>query len=49
VWLVYAWRDMLQVGWVSFAHGLVLACVGLAIVAITHQRFWLLAGAYRAS
>jgi len=45
VWLVYAWRDMAQVGWVSFAHGLVLAVFGAAIVAIAHQRFWLLAGA----
>lgn len=45
VWLVYAWRDMAQVGWVSFAHGLVLALLGAAIVAIAHQRFWLLAGA----
>jgi uncharacterized membrane protein len=45
VWLVYAWRDMAQVGWVSFAHGLVLALFGAAIVAIAHQRFWLLAGA----
>ena len=45
VWLVYSWRDMAQVGWVSFAHGLVLAVFGAAIVAIAHQRFWLLAGA----
>lgn len=45
VWLVYAWRDMARVGWVSFAHGLVLAILGAAIVAIAHQRFWLLAGA----
>lgn len=45
VWLVYAWRDMARVGWVSFAHGLVLALLGAAIVAIAHQRFWLLAGA----
>jgi len=45
VWLVYAWRDMARVGWVSFAHGLVLAMFGAAIVAIAHQRFWLLAGA----
>ena len=45
VWLVYAWRDMARVGWVSFAHGLVLAVFGAAIVAIAHQRFWLLAGA----
>ena len=45
VWLVYAWRDMARVGWVSFAHGLALAAVGAIIVAIAHQRFWLLAGA----
>lgn len=45
VWLVYAWRDMARVGWVSFAHGLALACVGAAIVAVARQRFWLLAGA----
>ena len=45
VWLVYGWRDMAQVGWVSFGHGLVLAFIGAAIVAVAHQRFWLLAGA----
>jgi uncharacterized membrane protein len=45
VWLVLAWRDMVQVGWVSFAHGLVLALFGAAIVVVAQQRFWLLAGA----
>jgi uncharacterized membrane protein len=45
VWLVLAWRDMARVGWVSFAHGLVLTLFGAAIVAIAQQRFWLLAGA----
>ncbi|MFZ3219996.1 MAG: DUF2189 domain-containing protein, partial [Rhodoferax sp.] len=45
VWLVLAWRDMARVGWISFAHGLALAVCGAAIVAIAHQRFWLLAGA----
>lgn len=45
VWLVYGWRDMAQVGWVSFAHGLALALVGATIVAIAQDRFWLLAGA----
>ena len=45
VWLVYGWRDMTQVGWVSFAHGLALALVGAAIAAISQGRFWLLAGA----
>lgn len=45
VWLLLGWRDMLHAGWISVAHGFVLAVVGGAIVAIAHQRFWLLAGA----
>lgn len=44
-WLVLGWRDMARVGWISFAHGLALAACGAVIVAIAHQRFWLLAGA----
>ena len=44
-WLFLAWRDMAQCGWVSFAHGLVLALGGAAILAVAHHRFWLLAGA----
>lgn len=45
MWLGLAWHDMLRAGWVSFAHGLVLAAFGAAIVAVAHHRFWLLAGA----
>ncbi|MBC7955767.1 MAG: DUF2189 domain-containing protein [Cytophagales bacterium] len=44
-WLVLAWRDMARAGWVSFAHGLVLAAAGAAITVVAHNRFWLLAGA----
>jgi uncharacterized membrane protein len=44
-WLVLAWRDMARCGWLSFAHGLVLALAGAAILAVAHHRFWLLAGA----
>jgi uncharacterized membrane protein len=44
-WLLLGWRDMLHCGWISLAHGLVLALVGAAIVAVFYQRFWLLAGA----
>jgi len=44
-WLVWAWRDMARCGWISFAHGLVLALVGAAILTVAHDRFWLLAGA----
>jgi uncharacterized membrane protein len=45
VWLVHGWRDMARLGWISFAHGLALALIGAAIVAVAHNRFWLLAGA----
>lgn len=45
VWLVLAWRDMARAGWVSFAHGLLLALGGAIIVAMAQHRFWLLAGA----
>ncbi len=44
-WLVWGWRDLARAGWVSWAHGLALALFGAAIVAVAHQRFWLLAGA----
>ena len=44
-WLALAWRDIAKCGWVSFAHGLILALAGAAIFAVAHQRFWLLAGA----
>jgi uncharacterized membrane protein len=44
-WLVWAWRDMAKCGWLSFAHGIVLALMGAVILAIAHDRFWLLAGA----
>ncbi len=45
VWLALAWRDMARAGWISFAHGLALALAGAVIVALAHNRFWLLAGA----
>ena len=44
-WLMLAWRDMALCGWISFAHGLVLALFGLGILALAHDRFWLVAGA----
>ena len=44
-WLACAWRDIARCGWISFAHGLVLALSGAAILAFAHDRFWLLAGA----
>ena len=44
-WLIHAWRDMARCGWISFAHGLVLTLMGIAILGIARDRFWLLAGA----
>ena len=45
-WLALGWRDMARCGWISFAHGLVLALLGWLILLLTHDRFWLLAGAF---
>lgn len=45
-WLALAWRDMARCGWVSFAHGLVLALLGWTILLLAHNKFWLLAGAF---
>lgn len=45
VWLYLAWHDMRRAGWLSLAHGLVMALGGAAIMVIAHNRFWLLAGA----
>ncbi len=45
-WLALGWRDIARCGWLSFAHGLVLAILGAAIVIVAHNRFWLLAGAF---
>ncbi|MDO9312937.1 MAG: DUF2189 domain-containing protein [Burkholderiaceae bacterium] len=45
VWLSRGYRDLARVGWLSLAHGLVLAGFGAGILAVGHDRFWLLAGA----
>ncbi|WP_296447457.1 DUF2189 domain-containing protein [Rhodoferax sp. UBA5149] len=45
-WLVLAWRDLLRCGWISLAHGLLLALFGAALLVAAHNRFWLLAGAF---
>lgn len=44
-WLVLAWRDMARAGWISFGHGLALTVFGGIILAVGHDRFWLMAGA----
>ena len=45
IWLVMGARDTVRAGWISLAHGLVLAIGGAVIVAMAHDRFWLLSGA----
>lgn len=45
IWLVLAWKDMARTRWISMSHGLVLVLGGAAIMAVAHDRFWLLAGA----
>ena len=44
-WLRLGWQDLVRTGWISVAHGLVLAGFGALIVLLAHDRFWLLAGA----
>jgi uncharacterized membrane protein len=45
VWLVMAWRDIAKAGWISIMHGVAMSGGGIAIVALAHSHFWLLAGA----
>ena len=44
-WLVLGMRDLVQLRWISLAHGLVLARGGAVIALVAYDRFWLLAGA----
>jgi uncharacterized membrane protein len=44
-WLVLGMRDLVQLRWISLAHGLVLALGGAVIALVADDRFWLLAGA----
>lgn len=45
-WLLQGARDLRWGGWLSLAHGLVLATFGGLLLALTGDRFWLLAGAF---
>lgn len=44
-WLKQALRDMARAPWISMTHGLALTLIGAAILAVGHNRFWLMAGA----
>jgi uncharacterized membrane protein len=43
-WLVLGFRDLCRNPWLSLAHGLVMALVGLVFAWLAYDRFWLLAG-----
>ncbi len=45
-WLGKGWRDMWRAGGISLAHGLLVATVGLLLIGIAGDKFWLLAGAF---
>lgn len=45
-WLQQGWRDLVRCPGPGLLHGLVLALFGAALVALAHDRFWLLAGAF---
>ncbi len=43
-WLVLGFRDLCRNPWLSLAHGLVMALVGLVFAWLAYDQFWLLAG-----
>lgn len=45
-WLAMGWRDLMRCPLPGLLHGLALALFGAALVALAHDRFWLLAGAF---
>ena len=45
-WLALGWRDLLRCPLPGLLHGLALAAVGAALIALAHDRFWLLSGAF---
>lgn len=45
-WLRLAWQDSRSCGWVSYAHGLLLAFGGALLLLLAGDHFWLLAGAF---
>ena len=45
-WLARGWRDLMRCPGPGLLHGLVLALFGGALIALAHDRFWLLSGAF---
>jgi len=44
VWLTLGWHDLRRAPLLSLAHGLLMTLMGWLIMALAHDRFWLLAG-----
>jgi len=45
-WLARGWQDLMRCPLPGLLHGLALAAFGAALVALAHDRFWLLSGAF---
>lgn len=45
-WLSAGWSDLRQCGWLSLGQGVALSIFGGLLIALAHDRFWLLAGAF---
>ncbi|MDC8783833.1 DUF2189 domain-containing protein [Roseateles koreensis] len=45
-WLARGWQDLLRCPGASLLHGVVMAVVGGLVLWLTHDRFWLLSGAF---
>jgi uncharacterized membrane protein len=45
-WLALGWRDLWRCPLPGLLHGFVLALFGRALIALAHDQFWLLAGAF---
>lgn len=45
-WLALGWRDIWRHPGISLAHGAAMAAFGLLLMAVAHDRFWFLVGAF---
>ncbi|WP_088283951.1 DUF2189 domain-containing protein [Ideonella sp. A 288] len=45
-WLARGWTDLMRCPLPGLLHGLALAAFGALLIAVAHQHFWLLAGAF---
>ncbi len=45
-WLMRGWRDLMRCPLPGLLHGLLVFAFGAALIALAHQQFWLLSGAF---